>query len=285
VGIGFNALFAEAVPNEYRAHVAGIRNGMLAITFMLTSLLSGYILNTIPFPVGYQIVFAIGALGALMSSLHLKFVRPISSDAQMVPVDTSPKSTASRKIFPSLRMDIWRTPFQRVLLALFALHLTQYLPMPIFGIYNVRVLRLTDDNIGVGTALFYLCVLLGSTQIRKLVQRFGNRNITGWSVAGLALYPLFLSLSRNALHFYGVSLIGGLAFAFVSGSYANYMLEHIPAHDRPSYLAWYTIILNGAILIGSLAGAAIAEGIGLTSALIVFSALRMLAAVFILRWG
>jgi MFS family permease len=128
-------------------------------------------------------------------------------------------------------------------------------------------------------------VLLGSTQIRKLVQRFGNRNITGWSVAALALYPLLLSLSRSALHFYGVSLIGGLAFAFLSGSYANYMLEHIPAHDRPSHLAWYTIILNGAILIGSLAGAAIAEGIGLTSALIVFSVSRMLAAIFILRWG
>jgi MFS family permease len=285
VGIGFNALFAEAVPNEYRAHVAGMRNAMLAVTFMFTSLLSGYILEAVPFPAGYQVVFAIGALGAALSSLHLKFVRPISSDPHLVPVDPAPKSASSRTIFPSLRMDIWRTPFQRVLLALFAFHLTQYLPIPIFGIYNVRVLQLNDDNIGVGTALFYLCVLLGSTQIRKLVQRFGNRNITGWSLAGLALYPWFLSLSQNALHYYGVSLIGGLAFAFISGSYANYMLEHIPAHDRPSHLAWYTIILNSGILIGSLAGAAIAEAIGLTSALILFGALRMLAAVFILRWG
>lgn len=285
VGIGFNALFAEAVPNEYRAHVAGIRNGMLAVTFMFTSLLSGYILDTVSFPAGYQIVFAIGALGAAMSSLHLKFVKPISTEPRVTPTDLAPASASPRRIFPSLRTDIWRTPFRRVLLALFAFHLTQYLPIPIFGIYNVRVLQLTDDNIGIGTALFYLCVLLGSTQIRKLVQRFGNRNITGWSIAGLALYPILLSLSRSALHFYGVSLIGGLAFAFVSGAYANYMLESIPAHDRPSYLAWYTIILNAAILIGSLAGAAIAEEIGLVSALVVFGVLRLLAAIFILRWG
>ena len=73
LGVGFNALFAEAVPIEYRAHVAGIRNVMLAISFMLTSLLSGYILDRVTFPAGYQIVFAIGALGAGMSSLHLKF--------------------------------------------------------------------------------------------------------------------------------------------------------------------------------------------------------------------
>jgi MFS family permease len=283
LGMGFNALFAEAVPSDYRAHVAGIRNVMLAITFMFTSLLSGYILDTMPFPTGYQIVFAIGTLGALMSTVHLKFVRPIASETPTLPPEPAARGSFPRNI--SLRTDIWKSPFRRVLLTLFVFHLTQYLPVPIFGIYNVRVLQLTDDNLGIGTALFYLSVLLGSTQIRKLVQRFGNQNITGWSIAGLALYPFFLSLSQNALHFYGVSLIGGLAFAFVSGAYANYMLEHIPAHDRPSHLAWYTVILNVAILLGSLVGPAISEMIGLTSALVLFAALRMLAAVFILKWG
>ena len=284
VAMGFNALFAEAVPNEYRAHVAGIRNAMFAITFMITSVLSGYILDTVRFPTGYQIVFAIGALGAAMSTVHLRFVRPIA-DPQIAPGDLAQQGAVPRNIFSSLRTDIWRTPFKRVLLALFAFHLTQYLPIPIFGIFNVRVLQLTDDNLGIGTALFYLSVLLGSTQIRKLVQRFGNQNLTGWSIAGLALYPVLLALSRNALHFYGVSLIGGLAFAFVFGSYANYMLEHIPANDRPSHLAWYTIILNSAVLIGSLAGPAISDMIGLPSALILFGALRLFAAIFILKWG
>src|SRR5215213_9755002 len=45
LGVGFNALFAEAVPAEYRAHVAATRNVMLSITFMITSLISGYILE------------------------------------------------------------------------------------------------------------------------------------------------------------------------------------------------------------------------------------------------
>src|SRR5574338_652794 len=40
VGVGFNALFAEAVPLEYRAQVAAIRNVMLSITFMISSLVS-----------------------------------------------------------------------------------------------------------------------------------------------------------------------------------------------------------------------------------------------------
>ncbi len=289
VGIGFNALFAEAVPIDYRAHVAGMRNVMLAVTFMTTSFLSGYILNNVPFPTGYQIVFAIGTLGAAMSTLHLYFVKPLQSpdlsplfQPRMDPVKNP---SAPWNITSNLRMDIWKTPFRSVLFALFAFHFTQYLAAPIFPIYNVRVLQLNDDNIGNGTALFYLTVLIGSTQIRKLAQTLGNKNLTGWSVAGLAFYPLLLAISRNALHFYGVSLLGGLVFAFVSGSYANYMLECIPAHDRPSHLAWYTIILNASILIGSLAGPLVADTIGLVNALLIFGGLRLLAGLYILKWG
>jgi MFS family permease len=286
VGIGFNALFAEAVPGEYRAQVAGMRNITLSVTFMLTSLLSGYLLDKVSFPTGYQIVFAIGALGAALSTFHLYFVKPLPADAPSQP-EAEPAQTAPspRGMFASLRMDIWKSPFRHVLLALFAFHFTQYLPLPLFPIYNVRVLQLNDDNIGIGTALFYLTVLLGSTQIRRLAQAFGNKNLTGWSVAGLALYPILLSLSRNAPHFYMVSLLGGLAFALVSGSYANYMLEHIPAHDRPSHLAWYTIILNASVLIGSLGGPVVADVIGLTSALVLSGFLRLLAASFILKRG
>lgn len=289
LGVGFNALFAEAVPVEYRAHVAGIRNVTLSITYMLTSLISGYILKNVGFPLGYQIVFGIGTIGAAMSSVHLYFVRPLKTDTPVLPVTPQPPSLTlrpyARAIATSLRLDIWNTPFRNVLLALFAFHLTQSLPLPLFPLYNVRVLKLTDDHIGIGTALFYLTVLLGSTQLRRIAHNIGNKKLTGWSVSTMALYPLALAFSTTVWHYYGVSLIGGLTFAMVSGSYANYMLEYIPAHDRPSHLAWYNIILNTAVLVGSLVGSAVGDSIGLTSALLIFAALRFLAGLVILKWG
>jgi hypothetical protein len=71
----------------------------------------------------------------------------------------------------------------------------------------------------------------------------------------------------------------------VNGAYINYLLENIPPGDRPSHLAWYTIILNVAILASSLAGPAIAELTGFTYALIIFGILRILAGYAILKWG
>jgi predicted MFS family arabinose efflux permease len=63
------------------------------------------------------------------------------------------------------------------------------------------------------------------------------------------------------------------------------MLEHIPAHDRPPHLAWYNVILNAAILIGSLGGPAIADLMGLSNSLLLFAVLRFLAGLVILKWG
>jgi len=286
LAVGFSALFAEAVPADWRAHVAGVRNIVLSVAFMASSLLSGYILKNITFPIGYQIVFGIGAFGAAMSSLHLYFIKPLQTDSRARP--TQPESVPvkqSSSPLQALRLDIWKTHFRNVLLGLFAFHFAQYLALPIFPIYNVRVLELNDNQIGIGTALFYLTVLLGSTQLRKVVHKIGHKNLTGWSVASLAAYPLILSLSAKVWHFYFVSLIGGLFFSMVSGAYANYMLEHIPANDRPTHLAWYNIILNAAVLIGSLAGPAIADQIGLSEALVLIAVLRFLAGLSILKWG
>jgi len=289
LGVGFNALFAEAVPDEYRAHVAGVRNITLAITFMITSLISGYILDHVTFPIGYQIVFVIGFIGGALSSYHLYFVKPLHTDktpppAQLPPVSTS-QTNSPRGISTILRLDIWKTPYRAVLLALFAFHLAQYLAIPIFPIFNVRELHLTDDEIGISTALFYLTVFLGSTQLRNVVHRLGNKRTTGWGVAAMATYPIIVAYSTNIAIFYFASIVGGLAWSLVGGSYANYMLEHIPADDRPTHLAWYNIVLNIAVLTGSLAGPVIANQITLFNALILFGILRFLAGMAILKWG
>jgi MFS family permease len=289
LGVGFNALFAEAVPSEYRAHVAGLRNVTFAITYMLTSLVSGYLLDRIPFPTGYQVIFLIGTIGAAMSSLHLFFIKPLQADETSLPFAPQPATVKQtkppHKFFSALRLDIWSTPFRNILLALFAFHLTHYLTTPLYPLFNVNVLKLNDNNIGIGTALYYLTVLIGSTQFRRIERRMGHKNITGWGVVGMSLYPFLMAFSHQVWQYYIISFIGGFTWSMVGSAYANYMLEHIPANDRPSHLAWYNIILNISILASSLIAPLIADQIGLVSALIVFGILRIIAGFGILRWG
>jgi MFS family permease len=289
LGVGFNTLFAESVPESYRAHVAGTRNVTFAIAYMLTSVAAGQILKSLPFETGYQVIFAIGTFGAAMSSYHIYHIRPLSGETSPLPfspqADSTTQTASPRGIKSALRLDIWGTPFRFVLLALFFFHFTHYLPTPLYPLFNVRVLNLNDNNLGTGTALYYLTVLIGSTQLRRVAQRYGNKKLTGFGAAGMALYPFLLTMTHNVWQFYVVSFIGGFLFAMINGAYLNYLLERIPPADRPSHLAWYAIILNIAILSSSLAGPAISNWVGLLNALIVVGVLRILAGLAILKWG
>lgn len=289
LGVGFNALFAEAVPTEYRAHVAGGRNVVLSVAYILSSLVCGSILDTVAFPVGYQIVFAIGFIGAAMSSLHLYFVRPLKKDrpprlSDLQPAASSP-ANPPRQVSSSLRLDILRGPFGAIVGVMFFFHLAHYIASPIYPLFNVNVLKLNDDNIGIGTALFYVTVLIGSALLKRSVKRLGHQRVTGWGMIGMASYPFFLALSSQVWHFYAVSLLGGFTWGLAGGAYANYLLENIPDHDRPAYLAWYNMALNAGILAASFLGPLIADSVGLSVALILFAVMRALAGVVILRRG
>lgn len=290
LSVGFNALFAAAVPSQWRAHVASMRNVAFAIAYILSSLGSGYLLEHLPFPDGYQLIFGIGFIGAALSSLHLYFIKPAQVNVPLLPPRPQP-AAIKRALSPRqqlntvIRSDIWNTPFRNTLLVFFGFHLAQYMAVPLFPLFQVRQLQLSDDQIGIGTALFYLTVLLASTRLNEMVRDFGHRIVAGISVAGLCIYPLLLALSRNPTDFYWTSILGGLNYAMLIGSYANYLLEEIPIEDRPAHLAWYSVILNASVLIGSLSGSLLSQAIGLSAALILVALLRFLSGLAILKWG
>ncbi len=291
LGVGFTAFFAEAVPAEWRAHVTGVRNVVLSIMFMISSLGSGYILDHVGFPQGYQLIFLIGFIGAAMSSLHLYFIKPVSEllpqpdQPALKPVSRTPRPGAREDWRAAIRLDIWQTDFRKILLVFLFFHLAQYLAIPIFPLYMVNIIRLNDNQIGVGSALFYLAVLLGSTQLARIVRRFNHKKVTGLGAAGMCVYPILMSISTSAWHYFGLSILGGFSWALMGGAYLNYILEHIPENDRPSYLAWYNVVANASILVGSLAGPVIADWTGLAGALVLFGILRGLSGLAILRFG
>ena len=288
LNIGFNALFAEAVPAEWRSYVSGVRNACFSLTTIVSTIVCGQLLETVVFPVGYQVVFAIGFVGAAMSSVELWFVRP-KETIQVSPPAAITSGTSGRRAFNNfkqmLRVDILRGPFQRTLLLFFFFHLFQYLAIPIFPIYMVNTLKLSDQVIGLGSGLFYVTVFIGSLFGSRMVGRWGNQKMTGAGVALLCVYPILLIFSKTLTVFSITSLAGGLAWSIVNVAYINYLLEKVPAGDKPAYLAWYHLLANVAILIGSLGGPVVAEAVGLVGALLIFGIGRFLAGSAILRWG
>lgn len=306
LAVGFNALFADAVPPEWRGHVVGIRNALLSVTFIVVSLLSGYILDKVPFPANYQIVFGIGFVGAAMSTLHLRFVVPRSRErtrprtgrglgdlawpGRVRAPTASPRTGAGLRFLllrwrPGLlRPEVLSGTYGRLVLVLFAFYLALYLAIPLFPLQMVNQIQLADREIAWGTAVFYVSVFLGSIWLSRLVQSLGNQRVTAIGAVFMASYPAFMAFSQGLGLFLFGSAMGGLGWSLAGGSLTNYVLEKVPDDNRPAYLAWYNLALNAALLTGSLLGPVVGGIIGIPVALVVFSFLRFLASLAILLW-
>ncbi len=303
LAIAFNAMFADVVPPYWRAQVVGRRNALLAISVTLSALSCGQILDRVVFPFNYQIVFVLGSLGAMMSSYHLgKLLPPKESHARVwKPLGelASPgilraleairhsglrylTRTSGQKI---LRLDLLTGPFGRFLFAYLIFYTFQYLALPVFPLFYVNELGLSDGAISLGSALFHALVMLVSLRLGRLAARFGYQGMAVRGAFILGGYPLLLFLAQDASLFWLASLIGGVAVGLLNGGLVNRLMERIPEQDRPAHMAMHNLALNLGILAGSLSGPVLAEWIGLRPMLLASSLLRMLAGVFLLLWG
>ncbi len=287
LAISFNALFAEVLPPEHRAHAVGRRNILLAISITIATLLCGQILDRVVFPHNYQIVFLIGAAGAMLSSYHIGRIRkpdPIEKVASLVEAEDA-ESISYPKRKSLLRLDLLTGPFGIFMLAYLVFYAFQYFPVPLFPIAYVDSLRMTDGMIGLGTAIFYGAMMLASFRLGYYSTRFGHRKVLVISAALFPIFPLFLGMAKGPELYYLACLIGGGINAMLTGALVNRLMERVPPDDRPAHMALHNLALNLGILVGSLLGPVSADLIGVQPSLMVGAGLRLLAAGFFWLWG
>ena len=282
LSVGFTVFFGEAVPPEWRSMVAGIRNAVVGLVTMIFTLVSGQILKHFSLETGYAIVFAIGFLGAAMSSFHLfKVKRVIGKPIGEAPIELPPVVKPQSRI----NLSFLRGQFGKIVGLLVIFHFFQFLPAAIFPLFQINHLGLDEQNISIGSTLFYMMQFIISLRLAPMVRRSKNLKVMGIGMILYGFYPLFLPLCSNAWFFYGVSAVGGLAMGLIGGVLLNYLLEKMAENDRPAHMVLYNLGLNTAVLGGSLLGPALAGWFGFVPALIISAIGRSLIGVAILRWG
>jgi MFS family permease len=277
LAIGFNALFAEVVPEEWRAEVVGKRNAILAVSMTVSTLLSGELLDQFAFPLNYQIVFGLGAVGAALSTYQLARLHSISSNPPPVRAASSWRSL--------VRFDMLRGQFGWFLAAYLLFYSSQYVCLPLFPLVYVNILKLSDGMISLGNGLFYTAMFLISLRLNSLAVRFGHRRLLAAGAVLFASYPFFLGLARGPGLYWVAAASGGFAWGLVSASLLNRLMDKVPKENRSAGMAFHNIVLSLGILIGSLVGPIIGNLLGTQPAVLLGSGLRLLAGLLMIAWG
>lgn len=283
--ISFNALFADSVPAASRGHVAGIRNAVLSITTIGSTLLCGQLLTYTAFPVNYQFVFGIGFLGAAMSTMHIWFVKPAFREEhahEQIQVEDDSRGSAVKGL---LRFDVLQGNYGKKIFLLFTFHFVQYLGIAIFPIYQVNIIHISDFVISVGTSIFYILMFLVSIRLEFITRRFGYGRTLGFGMAVLGLFPAFLAMSTGPTLYYVANIFGGMGWGFVGGTLYNYLLESAPHGGRAGFLSWYNLVFNAGILLGSFGGPLIGQMTNLHIALWIVAVGRIAAGVAVFCFG
>jgi MFS family permease len=307
LAIGFNAMFADVVPPDWRSDVVGKRNALMSASLAGTVLLSGWILDmqNLAFPHNYQIVFTLGAIGALMSTYHLGRLRHASDEPPLrvgqplldfarpgfvrmvdaVRIAVGLRFLTRARGRSLLRLDLLRTTFGPFLFSYLIFYTFQNLPVSLFPLAYVRVLNLTDGNISVGSTLFYLSMLVASLRLPYITSRLGHKRVLVIGALGYSLYPILIGLAHGPGLFWLASLLGGVLWGLTSAALINRLMERVPEAERPAYMALHNLALNIGTLAGSLSGPLLGEWIGIQPALLLGAGLRILAGLLLMVWG
>ncbi len=305
LAVGFNAALASTVPEKDRGIVVGRRNALLGATIMVSFFGSGWLLGQMSLEWGYAIVFAIGALGAVMSTFHLWRLRvPAAPPFKYQPVQDEAQpgrtlglaGTVPHRLGVALRLWLHWPPkkisvaqisgrYWKMMSAYFLFHFAQLLPGALFPVFWVREARLTDGEIGWVNALFYLVMLLTSPLLAPLTKKLGNHHLNVGGAILLGSYPLLTGLAADITLLLVAAVLGGAAWAILSGALVNRLLEFIPADQRSSHLALYNMSLNLATLGGMMLGPVLAGAFGLREALLIIAGLRVMSGLALSRWG
>ncbi len=278
--ISFNQLLMDAVPSEYRGLLVGNRIAIFSILTFVVTLLAGFILDRVAGAAGYQVIFAIGFVGAIMTAYHLGRVNPLAGSPS---AEVQPKPDKTARMLPSL--DQSGRYFVRIMLLTFLLNTVNAVIVPLMPPFAVKTLLLSNQWIGIGAAINTFFVFLVSLGVARLTRRTGNRRATALGVVALAAAAVVMAFAQDAALYLVSMVVGGIAAGVLNTAQYNYVLDQIPLQTRAAWFAVLALTGNAAILIGSLGGPALTGWISFPVIMLIVGGLRLLIGAAILKWG
>jgi MFS family permease len=282
INTAITSLIPDLTPPEHRGQVVSARWLILSAMATVAALGAGRLLDQMPVPLNYQVLLGGGALLSLFS---LRFLRRIQVPDEVTArrVDQPHERYSWSRLRQSLTNVLSHRAFVRFALASFVFYWGLYLPAALWSVLRVRDLDATDTWIGIIAVVVNAATIAGYFTWGKVSAKWGERRVLIVTGIGVAAYALSTALVPTIAWMIPTSILGGLTWSGCNLALFTVMLGVCPDDHRPSYLAFYTALMNVAAFAAPLLGAALSDWVGIRPAFVVSSGLRLLGALLFLR--
>ncbi len=273
--VAFPIVMDGAAGPRGRYELMSRRWAIMGLTSAITVALIGQLLDRLPFPGNYQMVF-IGFSIAGLISFHFSHQFRVPAHAPR------PPEPGSRR-FDHLRATVRAVRSQPAFLRYSARQLVYFVgarfAAPLIPLYYVREVGATDAWIGIIATCQSLALLVGYQFWRRLsVARGGGVVLLVTLFAG-ALYPVVLSLVDELVVVAALAAVAGFFSAGVDLSLFDELMKRVPRPYGVTFTSIDTTLVNAASILAPLVGAALAVTLGITTALHLASLIGLTAVI------
>ena len=278
VSILFSVVMNTVAGPEGRFELMSRRWSIMGFTSAITVVIVGQVLDRLGFPFNYQLVFMVLSIGGLISYY---FSSHLDLPVRVIPVITLQGSKSQRL------KEYWKLIFSQKPFINFALRRFVYLTgvslaAPLFPLYFVRQLHASDAWIGLINTSSTAVMIVGYFFWVRRSRKHGTRMVLLWTTLGLSLYPFLVAITGRVEV---VVLLAGMAGIFQAGLdliFFDELMRSIPVEYSATFVSFAQSMQYLSAVVSPIIGTILADTIGISGALIVAAAIRLLGFVLFL---
>ncbi len=277
VSVAFSVVMGQVAGPRGRVALMSQRWSTLGLANALAVLLAGQLLERWSFPLNYQIVFLVSAIGGLIS---YTFSSRISLPAQE-PTPASPGSPW-RQALSVLRQ---YPDFVRFMASQFIFRAGLSMALPLLPLYWVRELQASDINISFINTSQTVVLLVAYLLWTRLARRTGERRVLLICALGASFYPFLTALTHTTAPLAIYAGINGFFQAGIDLVFFDIMLDTCPPQNQARYIGLYQTTVFGATFLAPLLGTWLSDQVSIGWGLTTAAALRLAGFILLFALG
>lgn len=285
-GAVFLTMMRESVSGERLTALTSRRQVGLNAGIAVGALGFGILLESLPFPLNYQLMFLVAFTFALMSQWHvfrIKILYPTAERPAQPEPQPRPRPMRLKRGDGIALLKV--RSFRTVLMCVFVLHLAFFSTVAIVPLHLVQNLNASESFIALFGIVELISGMLIATQTDKLARWIGQRGLMSAGMFGTALAAVAIALApRPELTLIAAAISGASWTASVVGLF-SFFYENTPTEyiTRASVIQQQLAGLG--LFIGPLIGSALAnDGKTLVSAILIGAVIRFGAGLLVMDY-
>jgi MFS family permease len=249
-------MIACIIPPDYLATFFGLQSAASNLLASLGAVLSGYLIDRLPSPNDYSLVFFLAICCMTLSWIFLSLTRETIRETPFNEIGISQKYW--KNIPPMLKQN---PEFSWFLLARM-LGQIGMMGFAFYTIYAVRVLHVSASTVGIMTSVLFVTQVISNPLLGRLADRFNRRIILEFGAICSLISSILAIVFHSASSFFLVLVFSGIANTAYWTIGMTMSMEFGTEVERPLYIGLSNSLVAPFTILAPLLGGWLTDSMG-----------------------